>query len=77
LEACEVVGNQGSGMAHFVWDFSNPVIMSPGQNILIRDSAFANNQGEFGDAIFGSNFGTMPKLEVLNTRFESNACTGI
>jgi len=75
LEACEVEENQGSGMAHFVWDFSNPAIKNPGQDILIHDSAFANNQGEFGGAIFWSNFGTMPKLEVWNARFESNACT--
>ena len=52
LEACEVEENQGSGMAHFVWDFSNPAIKNPGQDILIHDSAFANNQGEFGGAIF-------------------------
>lgn len=72
MENCQVADNKGSGLAHFIW---NNEVANPGQHIVIRNSEFSNNEGEFGGAIFGSNFGTMPKLEVWDTRFDSNRCT--
>mmetsp|Transcript_7926 Transcript_7926/g.14021 ORF Transcript_7926/g.14021 Transcript_7926/m.14021 type:complete len:467 (+) Transcript_7926:163-1563(+) len=75
IEGCEFTDNQGSGLAHFIWSPS-PDITDPGQQIVIRDSTFTNNEGRFGGAIFGSNFGAMPKLEVWTSHFEGNRCTG-